>query len=300
MKLYELWIPKHYYTGELSNLQILNIYPHALFFQSGFSGYQYLISSIYIWICCFITALFFAALVGRILRNMSSTKLRLSFAKASVGMTMMFFLAAVVLYLFFQYWPAKLTPFYLTNNFTGRSERYIIPLLPLILIFSCLAYFWLLMILPNLWMRVFRILVVALVCIATVIAGYSITVKDFFLRDKRVDMKLLAHYIMENETPCHGKVLIIDVDGRNHLKFEMGWKDPFQFLHFFGSDLSIHQPEGCLVTGGSRREGVTHPYPVDIGQFEEDYHFERIFEAPLRKYIWRTTPVTLWHFKRRG
>jgi len=296
---YERSIPERYYSGGISNDSILDIYPRSLLFSEGFPDYRFFYSSIFIWLSLAIAILWVAILLLHPMfstHSLKSKKRRIIWASTPL----IFYTASLLFYLFLQYWPAKSHPFYLPNNFTGRSERYIIPLLPLLIASSCVAALGIREVLPNPWRTYFGNLSFLVLLVAVSFAGYSTKIVDFVQRDKRSDMKVLASFLEANVTPCRDRPFIIDIDGRNHLLFEMKMKAQFQSLFFIGDDFNLQQLEGCILAGGSRRYAISSPPKIELDRFKMEYDFEVIFQAPFRPEAWRLSPMQLIHFKKKA
>jgi len=239
MQSYEILVPESYFRGQLSVKANLWPYVEQLFFPYGSEGFKVYLHGAWIFVTPALGLL--AALFWR----------RLRAPERSVALV--FLCSAIAVFLFLEFWPSKLVPYYLPNSFTGRSWRYVDVLAP-----SLAACVSVILTLPGVfdgWLL--RALRNGFLCGCFGVAGYSLVVRYHGFQDSTVDCRLAAEAARGPLAAYFRLPQLADPEGCEQLAQALGWPDdsPLRPMPTHVLDLR-NSPPVCLWTGGSRRQGM--------------------------------------------
>ena len=281
MRLYEQWLSGSYYRGELRVGSILREYVEQLFLPVGPDGFQVYLHGAWIFV-----ALGLGLAAGVFWRRLHAPErtLAMAFLTCSVG-----------LFLFLEFWPAKIRPYYLPNCFSGRSPRYVEVLAPSIA--ACVAV---ILAMPGIYDRwVLRALRHGLLGACFGIAGYCLVVRFHQYADSIADYRQAAAACATSLKAYFELPQILDVDGCGQFTATLGWPDrsplrssPTRFLDLRNS------PPVCIWTGGARREGIDADAswsPDRLSILGGDAVLIHTF-AGLRR-PWRPRVLQMWLFR---
>ena len=283
LHFYDLDLPPDYFAGKYDVATIMGQYPLQLFQLDGYEGYQILLHGIWTWAGAGLVVLAFLAW------KMIPREERI--------LTVALVVVTVGLYLFLQYWPARLKPYYMPNCFAGRPWRYMDVIGP-----TTGAVIAILLTLPGLSdRRVFQGLRFVVLAAGFIVAGYGIAVRCFEFHDRasefrRVgeDKAILAPY---QDVPH-----FIDVDGYGALRAALGMpKHPELIGRGSGAKVILdfrHYPGGCVWTGGARRYGVNSDdawAPTQVQALGGQLRLVHTWQSDERP--WRINSLQLWAFE---
>lgn len=278
-RLYDAWIPPEYYEGRPVDDGALWEYPKVLFLPYGYEEWPVLLHGIWAWIAA---ALVLA--VGLFWRWLPRGERTIAAALAA---------GSLGLFLFFEFWPARLTPLYLPNCFTGRVWRYIDVLAP-----SLAALIAVVLTLPGVFeRRAMATLRAAVLCAGFAVAGHTVAIRHHEFADRASDLaRARATKGLEAYWPLRH---IVDVDAFGHLRVLLDWPEPGRFDPRFSTTFDLRgHPPACLWTGGSRRDGLDGDAalnPEKIKYIGGTMHLVHTWPAIARP--WRSRPLQLWRFE---
>lgn len=239
MRLYDQWLPDSYFHGQFEIRDLLWTYIYQLVFPVGQSGFQTLIHGA--WICVVPGLGVVAAIFWRWLPR-PGRMLALTFLLSTIG-----------LFLFFEFWPARLKPYYLPNCFPGRSWRYLDVLAP-----PMAAFVSVMLTLPGIFARpTLRVLRGGLLSACFCVAGYCLLVRYHQYEDSTADYRHAAAASTTSLKFFFRLPQLLDPDGCGQFKATLGWPDETTLQTHRDRFLDLRDsPPVCVWTGGARREGM--------------------------------------------
>lgn len=282
IRLYKQWIPQNYYLGEYNAWPILCEYIHQLFAPYGDDQFEAWLHGLWPWIYCVLSIVFFFR------RKHYSYNQRRSIE----GLI----LATVLLFLFFEFWPTKVLPYYLPNCFSGRPWRY-------------------LDIFPPLFAAQIGVITVhekkrtqlticfgAVLTVGFIYSGIGLAERFYEMNDRASDLRRAAvdwsGDLAEYEKFPH----YLDEAAFAQLRTLLEWSPGAELLT--QSDLVFDfrgLGRACIWTGGARREGLPGDAAWQSGRLKViggELVLLRTWLAPRRP--WRSEPLRLWLFEPYG
>lgn len=281
MRLYELWLPREYFQGQMDLYGTLIEYVDQLLYLTGSVGYQTLLHSIWVWV-----ALGLILVLGVVWKSMPRDY-------RSVGV--MFLLITVALFLFMEFWPTRISPYYAPNCYTGRPWRYIDVIAPTIVAWIVVVFMQ-----PDRFERgFFRWLRFATFAAGFGVAGYSLVVHIHEFDDREAEFHQVAE-TQEILKPYLNFPHYIDSDGCGNLLAVLGMpKLPAVYGKGAGPmDITLdfrHVDGVCVWTGGARRYGVNADdayTPENVKPIGGELHLVHTWLCIDRP--WRLRPLQLW------
>lgn len=283
IRLYELWLPREYFQGTFDNVGTLMAYVHQLLSPYGYEGYMSLLHGPWVWI-----ALGLILIAGFIWRQLPREH------RAVGGMLL---LVTTGLFLFMEFWPARMDPYYIPNCFSGRPWRYIDVLAP-----TVAAWVAVILMPPRRMNRgVFQAVRVLALAGGFGIAGYCMVLRIFEFADRSMEFRQV-YETKEILKPYLNVPHYIDADGSGHLQAFLGMpRKPVIIGRSSGTEeitLDLRQHEGaCVWTGGARRYGVNADdaySPEKIRVIGGELRLVHTWLSTDRP--WRLHPLQLWAY----
>lgn len=284
LRLYELGLPPEYFQGKIDNTGILSQYPLQLFDLDGYPGYRILWHGIWAWL----------GLGLAVLGCLGWKKIPADHRVLTGALI----LVTVGLFLFLEFWPTRLKPYYMPNCFAGRPWRYMDVMGP-----TLAAWIAILLTLPKLFDRwFFHVLRIVLLAVGFGVAGYGIMVRCYEFGDRasefrRVaeDKAILAPYL---DVPH-----FIDMDGFGAMRATLGLPERPELIgQGSGAEKIIldfrRYRGGCVWTGGARRYGVSADdawAPSQVQALGGKLRLVHTWTSELRP--WRIYSLQLWAYE---
>jgi len=284
LRLYDLNLPREYFKGELDIRGLLDSYPSQLLRLDGYEGYRIFLHGIWIYIGIGLAGLglLFCWKIPRDERAMAAALV----------------IVTVGLYLFLQYWPTRLKPYYLPNCFTGRPWRYMDVIG--VTTSGVIAILFTLPALQQRWYgQAFRIAVLAA---GFGVAGYSLMVRGFEFNDRAdefrrvtADRALITPYL---DVPHY-----MDPDGYGSIRAASHFPKKPELIGRGGTRhdkilIDMRKTNGgCAWTGGNRHYGVdadTAWSPDQIQAIGGELRLVHTWYAGDRP--WRKYSLQLWAY----
>lgn len=257
IQYYEVNKPDWYIRGDIDYPFLMKQYPESLFGLSGYRSFKYFDHGLLMW-------LFAPAAVWALAKRQRV----LSFLVVM----------ALCVFLFFEFYPHYLTPYYLP---LVRQTRYLEMLIPPVVIVVGVA-------LHRLWERG-RVLAIALLIVVLADFVFEASRRSFLLADSLNDMRALAGYISTTIKPTRR---IVSVDGPAN--------SSLQFLLWGGGVplTSIEQkpPEDSyVVVGGARSAWWDHGLVFDVRPENVPTNWVLTYVVPGLRVPWRPTDLRVYY-----
>jgi hypothetical protein len=239
MRSYEVLVSDSYFRGQLRVDDVLRTYVEQLFFPAGPEGFHVFLHGAWTWV-----TLALGLLAGIFWRRLRAPERALAMA---------FLFCSIGLFLFLEFWPARLHPYYLPNIFNGRSWRYVDVLAPTLA--ACAAV---ILTLPGVFDRpVVCALRNGLLGLCFGVAGYGLVVRYHAFEDSTADYRHAAEASKASLASYFRLPQLLDPEGCEQLTQALGWPDatPLRPVSTHSLDLR-NSPPVCIWTGGSRRQGM--------------------------------------------
>ncbi len=281
MHSYEILLPDRYFRGQLPVGVVLWTYIEQLFFPAGPEGFQVFLHGAWTWVTPALGLL--AGILWRWWRAPERAR------------AMAFLFCSIGIFLFLEFWPARLQPYYLPNVFNGRSWRYVDVLAPTLA--ACAAV---ILTLPGAFDRpVLRALRNGLLGLCFGVAGYGLVVRYHGFEDSTADYRHAAAASKASLASYFRLPQLLDPEGCEQLTQALGWPDatPLRAVSAHSLDLRDSAPV-CIWTGGSRRQGMNAEAswaPDRLELLGGDAVLVYTFKGLRRS--WRPRPLQLWLFR---
>jgi hypothetical protein len=281
MRSYEILVPESYFRGQLRVDDVLWTYVEQLVFPVGQEGFRVLLHGAWIWVTPGLGLV--AGVFWRRLRAPERT------------LAMAFLFCSIAVFLFLEFWPARLHPYYLPNVFNGRSWRYVDVLAPTLA--SCAAV---LLTLPGVYDRaMLRFFRYALLSACFGIAGYSLVIRYHAFADSTEDYRHAAEASTASLASYFRLPQLLDPEGFEQFTQALGWPDttPLRSVSTHSLDLR-DSPPVCIWTGGSRRQGMNADgswAPDHLEVLGGDAVLIHTFNGLRRS--WRPRMLQVWLFR---
>jgi hypothetical protein len=280
MRFYELKVPESYLSGQFKLDQVLPTYLEQLFLPFGPDGFRVLLHGPWIWVVLALGV--FAVVFWR----------RLPAAERTVAFV--FLGSALGLFLFFEFWPFRLRPYYLPISFDVRPWRYTDVFAPLVAAFAAII-----LTLPGVFDRwILGALRCCLLGACFGVCGYCLVVRYHMFEDNTADYRRAA---LESTTSLKSYCRLPQlIDGSGYWQFidALGFPERSQLRLTDTRFLDLRSsPPVCIWTGGARREGLSPESAWSPDQMEVlggKLVLIRTF-AGLRR-PWRAHVLQLWLF----
>ena len=239
LRIYDARLPPDYLSGNVRLHDVLVKYFEQLFFPSGPVGFQVFLHGIWAWV-----ALGLGTVAAILWRWLPAHERAVAFV---------FLCSALALFLFIEFWPFRLKPYYLPILFDGRPWRYPDILAPPIAAFTAVI-----LTLPRVFDRwILGALRCCLLAACFGICGYCLVVRYYIFEDYTSDYRRAAVATTTSLKYYWRLGQIMDYDGCGQFGETLGWPDKttFQPSHTRFLDLR-NSPPVCIWTGGARREGM--------------------------------------------
>jgi hypothetical protein len=281
VRMYHQLIPEEYYSGQLRLHDILSYYFYHLFLPFGPEGFRALLHGVWVWVTLGLGVI--AAVFWRWL------------PAPQRAMAFVFLISATSLFLFLEFWPQQLKPYYLPINFPPRPWRYTDVLGPPVA--ACAALF---LTLPGVFDRWFMgFLRGCVFCACFGISGYCLVVRYYVCEDNTADYRRAAQAGTTWLGPYLKLDQIMDPDASGQLTEAFFWPDHTRFKPFQTRFLDLrNSPQACIWTGGARREGMGADAAWSADEIEilgGDAVLIHTFDGFRRP--WRTRLLQLWLFR---
>jgi hypothetical protein len=281
MRSYEVLVSDNYFRGEVRAGDVLRTYIEQLFFPVGPEGIQGYLHGAWTWVTPVL-----GLLAGMFWRRLP---------KPERALAMAFLFCSVGLFLFLEFWPARLHPYYLPNIFNGRSWRYVNVLAPTLA--ACAAV---ILTLPGVFGRpVLQALRNGLLGLCFGVAGYGLVVRYHSFEDSTADYRHAVQASTASLASYFCLPQLLDREGCEQLTQALGWPDatPPQSVSTPLLDLR-NSPPVCIWTGGSRRLGMNAELswtPDRLEVLGGETVLVHTFKGLRRP--WRPRPLQLWLFR---
>jgi len=159
------------------------------------------------------------------------------------ALAMVFLFCTIGMFLFLEFWPARLRPYYLPNVFNGRSWRYVDILVPTLV--ACAA---LILTLPGVFDRkVLRGLRNGLLGLCFCVAGYCLVVRYYAFDDSIADFRQAAEASRGSLASYFRLPQLLDPEGCEQFTQALGWPDatPLRAVPIHSLDLT-NSPPVCI------------------------------------------------------
>ena len=281
MRSYEVLVSDDYYRGQLPAWNVLRTYVEQLFFPVGPDGIRGLLHGAWTWVT---PALGLVA--GIFWRRLRAPERALAMA---------FLFCSIALFLFLEFWPARLQPYYLPSIFNGRSWRYVDVLAPTLA--ACAAV---ILTLPGMFDRpVLRALRNGLLGLCFGVAGHGLVVRYHAFEDSTADFRHAAEASTTSLAPYFRLPQLLDPEGSEQFAQALGWPDPTPLRPVWNHPLDLrNSPPVCIWTGGSRRLDMNADLswaPERLELLGGEAVLIRTFKGRGRP--WRHRVLQLWLFR---
>jgi len=281
LRIYDARLPENYLSGNVQLHDVLHKYFEQLFFPFGPIGFRVLLHGVWIWV-----ALGLGAVAGLLWRWLPVPERAMAF---------IFLGSALMLFLFIEYWPFRLRPYYLPILFDGRPWRY-----PDVLAPPIAAFVAIILTLPRVFDRwILRGLRYGLLCACFGVSGYCLAVRYYIFEDYTADYRRAAVASATSLKSYWELGQIMDYDGCGQFQETLGWPDKTSFQPSRTRFLDLRDsPPVCIWTGGARREGMNADAAWSADRLEVlggDVVLIRTFDGLQRP--WRTRLLQLWLFR---
>jgi len=280
-KLYEAWIPNEYWTGQLNISSLMASYPSVLFEQQGTSPFLASLHSLYPILSVIITPL-----VWLLFRFRLSARPFISDSRAAI----IYLFFGMSLYLFLQYFPARLSPFYLPNAFPGRPWRYLDVLIPFIAATSACSLSAMLT-----QHKIIAFTAFLITAFAMWISGTSIVLRYYDLADRSSDLARAGATMRQVRTACSDKNIYLELDAIEHLRFVLNPTGHPPLFDYLTHTEDLRRDGGCVFTGGSRREAIPGGTALSDSALHAKFpDATLVLEWPAALTPWRFEVLRLW------
>lgn len=278
VRFYDSELAGEYFQGKLRYDGLFLQYLGHLFLPFGDEGYQAFLHGAWAWIGVGL-AMVLACVWRRLPRQERAVAL-------------VFFASSLAVFLFLEFWPTRLRPYYVPNCNGGRPWRYMDVIAP-----GIAAGTAVMLTLPGISLRpVFSALRTGLLSLGLLVAGYSLVIRWFEFEDRTSDFRRVARESATVLAPYRDLPQIIDIDGYAHLRFALRWPSQPELRANLSDLLDLRKsPAVCVWTGGARREaldGDTAWAPDRIRFLGKKLVLIHTWEALRRP--WRHNPLQLW------
>jgi hypothetical protein len=280
-RFYDGCLPSEYFQGKLRFDGIFMAYVQHLFLPFGDKGYQSVLHGAWAWIGVG-SALALACFWRRLPRQERTV-------------AMVFFASTVAVFLFLEFWPVRLKPYYVPNCYSGRPWRYMDVMAPGIAAWTAVV-----LTLPEISLRPkLSALRIGVVSAGLFVAGYCLVVRYFEFEDRSSDFRRVRTDCATILDPYRELLQIIDLDGCGQLRFSLGWPRHPEVRANLSDLLDLRRsPAACVWTGGARRESLDGDIawsPDRIRFLGRELVLIHTWEA-LRQ-PWRHHPLQLWLYR---
>ncbi len=281
LRLYDARLPDNYLSGHVRLHDVLIKYFEQLFIPIGPPGFRVLLHGAWIWV-----ALGLGAVAGILWRWLPSPERALAF---------IFLGSALALFLFIEYWPFRIFPYYLPILFDGRPWRYADILAP-----PFAASVTIVLTLPRVFHRwILNALRCGLLGACFGICGYCLVVRYYIFEDCTSDYRRAAVACATSLKSYWQLGQIMDYDGCGQFGEALGWPDKTTFQPSRTQFLDLRDsPPVCIWTGGARREGMNADLawqPDRLQYLGGDVVLIHTFDGLRRP--WRSGLLQLWLFR---
>lgn len=283
VRFYDGDLPGEYFQGKLRYDGLFLRYLEQLFLPFGDEGYQAFLHGAWAWI-----GVGLALALGCFWRRLPRQERMVA---------LVFFASSLAVFLFLEFWPTRLRPYYVPNCNGGRPWRYMDVIAP-----GIAAWTAVMLTLPGISPRPkLSALRTGLISLGLLVAGYSLVIRWFEFEDRTSDFRRVARDSATVLEPYRELPQIIDIDGYAQLRFALRWPSRPELRANLSDLLDLRRsPAVCVWTGGARRDsldGETAWAPDRIRFLGNKLVLVHTWEALRRP--WRHNPLQLWLYRPR-